>query len=198
MHPFTIVNIKHIENSMPDYNNFIGIDIGKFNFVVNVHSHTSTKEYENSDLGIERFLAEHEEVILDKPLFVLETTGGYEMGLLLTLCDKKHAVHRANTRQVKSFIRSYGHAVKTDALDAKALALYGHERCDRLNLYKVPASTAMELYELVTRRHELKKMLVSEKNRLQAPRTKLTKKSCQALIAVLEAELVEISQRVRY
>ena len=35
-------------------------------------------------------------------------------------------------------------------------------------------------------------MLVVEKNRLQAPRTSLTKKSCLTLIEAIEAELVEI------
>ena len=45
---------------------------------------------------------------------MLETTGGYEMRLLLTLCEKDFAVHRADTRKVKHFIRSLGNEAKTD------------------------------------------------------------------------------------
>jgi transposase len=177
---------------MIDYNNFIGIDIGKFSFVVNVYDSKCVKEYENTDAGIAEFLKKYQDTISNKSFFVLETTGGYEMNLLLTLCNQKYAVHRANTRKVKNFIRSYGHAAKTDALDAKALALYGYERNTTLKLYEALTDSRMALYELVTRRQELKKMLVVEKNRLQAPRTSLTKKSCLTLIEAIEAELVEI------
>jgi transposase len=181
---------------MTDYKNFIGIDIGKFSFVVNKHGSKHVKEYENTDAGIVKFLNNYQETISNEPLFILETTGGYEMNLLLTLCNQKYAVHRANTRKVKNFIRSYGHAAKTDALDAKALALYGHERSSELKLYQPLADNRMALYELVIRRQELKKMLVVEKNRLQAPRTLLTKKSCLALIKTIEGELEEISKSV--
>ena len=69
-------------------------------------------------------------------LVVLETTGGYENACLDFLLDNNSAVHRADTRKVKNFIRSFGQNAKTDNLDAKALSLYGYERQERLNLYK--------------------------------------------------------------
>ena len=37
------------------YNNFIGIDIGKFNFVVGVHGQKETKEYNNRMQEIKEF-----------------------------------------------------------------------------------------------------------------------------------------------
>ena len=37
------------------YNNFIGIDIGKFNFVVGVHGQKETKEYNNTMQEIKEF-----------------------------------------------------------------------------------------------------------------------------------------------
>lgn len=181
---------------MTDYNNFIGIDIGKFSFVVNTYGNRGVKEYENTDAGIADFLADYQESTPDKVLCILETTGGYEMNLLLTLCHQKYAVHRANTRKVKNFIRSYGHAVKTDALDAKALASYGHERAAGLKLYEAASDNRMALYELVTRCQELTKMRVAEKNRLQAPRTIVTKKSCIKLIETIEAEISDLISEI--
>ena len=89
---------------MTQYNNFIGIDIGKFNFVVNIFGQKSTKEFENSDSGIALFIKEHKKKF-SSALFVLETTGGYEMNLLLAMCKATFAVHHANTRNVKNFIR---------------------------------------------------------------------------------------------
>ena len=173
------------------YTKFIGLDIGKFNFVVANYGNKMTKEYENNLSGINFFLKDYKS-LLSSSLCVLETTGGYETKLLLTLCDKGFAVHRANTRKVKNFIRSYGNGAKTDALDAKALALYGYERSDRLERFVPSSKKALDLYELAQRRQDLKQMLVAEKNRLQAPRAKLIKASCARMIKVIADQIASI------
>ena len=67
------------------------------------------------------------------------------MALLNKLVAERHAVHRSDTRKVKHFICSYGHGAKTDALDAKALALYGYERRARLAPYQPPSLLTQEL-----------------------------------------------------
>lgn len=75
-------------------NNFIDIDIGKFNFVVATHG-TKNTEYENKSSGIRTFIKEFRKELVSS-LCILETTGGYETELLLTLCNKNFAMHRAN------------------------------------------------------------------------------------------------------
>ena len=125
---------------MSKYQNFIGIDIGKFTFVVSLHGCKKTQDYENSPCGIKTFLKNFKRE-LPTSLVILETTGGYEMQLLLTLYNKKYKVHRANTRKVKNFIRSFGNAAKTDALDAKAVALYGFERQAPVDLFTPVSKT---------------------------------------------------------
>lgn len=170
------------------YNYFIGIDIGKKSFFVATHGHKNVKEYDNDHAGINLFLKEHKQY-LGKGLCVLETTGGYELRLLLTLCEKGYAAHRANARNVKYFIRSFGNASKTDKLDAKALALYGYERNIRLARYVPESKQALKLYELVQRRRDLKQLLVSEKNRLQAPRADIIKESCKKMISAISEQI---------
>jgi transposase len=180
---------------MITYQNFIGIDIGKFNFVVSVNSTNTTKEFTNNDEGIAKFF-QHYQHILENSLSILETTGGYEMALLLSLCKKNYSVHRANTRKVKNFIRSFGNKAKTDALDAKALALYGFERSKSLELYKPAEEHLYVLYELSQRRQDLVKMLAAEKNRLQAPRSTSVKQSCSKVIEVIEEQIAEITEEI--
>jgi len=177
------------------YQNFIGIDIGKFKFVVGIYNNKQTKEYENNHKGIAEFMKDHRH-LLANGLCILETTGGYEMELLLTLCDQKFAVHRANSYKVKSFIRSLGNEAKTDALDAKALALYGFERCDRIELFKPQSKKMLELYELVGRRNDLKQIVIAEKNRLKAPKGKLIRTSCTTVIRMLTQEIEKISDKI--
>ncbi len=180
---------------MKSYNNFIGIDIGKFNFVVSIHGCKVVKEYENTSSGITQFIKENKK-ILSTALCVLEPTGGYEMSLLLTLCEHGYSVHRAHTRKVKSFIRSFGNEAKTDKLDAMSLSLYGFERSKSLDIFTPPTKEACKLYELVQRRRDLKQMLVAEKNRFKSPRTGFVKTSIEALIKIFSDEIDTITNEI--
>lgn len=177
------------------YTHFLGIDIGKKTFVVASYGEKTTKEYDNDAQGITQFINE-KEVALRTGFCVLESTGGYEMQVLLTLLDKGFFVHRANARRVKSFIRSYGNEAKTDAVDARALARYGQERQASLPLFTPPTQQARQLYELAQRRRDLKYMLVAEKNRLQGPCVSLIKSGIEAHIEVLNKAIKEITQAI--
>jgi transposase len=181
---------------MKSYRNFIGIDIGKKSFFVNLYGKKPVKEYENTSEGIKKFLKSYK-TVLKEVFCILEATGGYEMRLLLTLCDQGLTVHRANTRKVKRFIQSLSNGAKTDALDAKALALYGYERSYRLEPFSPSSKQALDLYELVQRRRDLRQMLTAEKNRLKAPRANLVKSSIQAVIQLLSDEIESIDQLIR-
>ena len=180
---------------MDSYKSFVGIDVGKFCFVVAQHGSKLIKEYENTGQGINQFLKEFKKELPDA-LCVLEPTGGYEMNLLLTLCDKGYSVHRAHTRNIKNFIRSYGTDAKTDNLDAKALSRYGFERSNSLEKYVPPPKETIELYELTQRRKDLKQILVAEKNRLKAPYVQFVKSSIEKLINMLESELEQITTQI--
>jgi len=181
---------------MRSYNNYIGIDIGKFEFVINTFGSKEVKTYENTEVGIEQFIKETRSTLVEG-LSVLEVTGGYEMQLLLRLCEEGFNVHRANTRKVKNFIRSYGNGAKTDKLDAKALALYGCERFKVLPVFTPQSKYAVDLFELVQRRHDLKQMLIAEKNRLKAPRLNVVTSSCEAMVEVLTTQINAITDEIK-
>jgi transposase len=178
------------------YANFFGIDIGKFTFMVSLDCAKSTREYENSAAGINEFIEDHKN-ILQNSLCILETTGGYELELLYSLVAQGFKAHRADTRKVKSFIRSFGTSAKTDALDAKALATYGKERADKLKLFKPASQEAIELFQLVQRRSDLKAILIAEKNRLQAPCTRFIRDGIAALIETLNHQLKSVTETIQ-
>lgn len=180
---------------MQSYNNFIGIDIGKLNFVVASYGRKSSKAYDNTPSGIDKFMNEYKKELSDG-LTVLEPTGGYELRLLLALCKQNYPVHRAHTRHVKNFIRSLGNGAKTDSLDAYYLSLYGYERSKNLARFCIQSLDAEKSYELVQRRRDLKQMLVAEKNRSQSPRSKTVKERIQMHIQFLEKEIEAISSEI--
>lgn len=178
------------------YQNFIGIDIGKFELSLAIHGLKQSHAYPNNPLGWKTLHKDFRSKFKDA-LVIVETTGGHELGLILYLQKLKINVHRANTRQVKNFIRSLGTMAKTDHLDALALARYGCERHASLALFKANKD-AFKLYELAQRRRDLNKMMVQEKNRIQSPRLdEIVKESCQAVIALLSQQVIQIDTHLQ-
>jgi transposase len=174
---------------MTVYQHFIGIDIGKNEVVVGMYGSKSTKTYPNTIEGIKQFFDDYTS-FLENSLVILETTGGYEKLYLNHLVEKNISVHRANTRQVKAFIRSLGVHGKTDALDALALARYGCERQYRLAMYRRVDNIFETLKHLAQRRLDLNQLLVQEKNREKAPDLgPLVKQSCLMMIECIKNQL---------
>lgn len=180
---------------MEGYNNFIGIDIGKFNFAVAMHESKKVKFYENTSAGIGQFLSEFKQ-FLPKSLCILEPTGGYERSVMNALHNKGISLHRAHTRKVKNFIRSFGNEAKTDKLDALVLAKYAYERHKSLDISTPTGEDANKLYELVQRRNDVKQMLVAEKNRLKSPRIERIKESIEKMIELFTVEIGSITQEI--
>jgi transposase len=178
------------------YHNFIGIDISKADFHVGLHGSKETKSFDNIKSGFSQFFKTYKKE-LSNGLVVLETNGGYETLLIEFLQHKKIAVHRANTRIVKNFIRSTGKLGKSDRIDALGLARYAFERHESLTLYQAPSAQQKELLQLSRRKKELKSMLVQEKNRMQAPDNQFIKISCEQVIQSLTDNIKQIETRIK-
>lgn len=175
------------------YQNFIGIDISKNTFAAASHVNKVAKIFSNDRAGFESFMESYKP-FLSNALIVLETTGGHELQQINYLQKENLAVHRANTRKVKHFIKSFGILGKSDSIDAAGLAQYGAERYTKLELFI--ENPRKKLQKLVERREDLKKMLVQEKNRLQSPDQKDLIKSFKAIIKAIESQLTIIENEI--
>lgn len=178
------------------YHNFIGIDISKYDFVVAVFANNKTKSFPNNQTGWQDFIKDYAS-LLAQSLVVLEITGGYEMGLMLYLQQRGINVHRADTRKVKNFIRSLGMLGKTDSIDALGIARYGYERHQDLVIFCPNSVLQEELKLLEERRLDLVKLLIQEKNRLQAPNSGLLSRSYQNIIDSINKEIAVIDEQIK-
>lgn len=176
------------------YHNFIGIDISKNDFHVAVYGNNKVVIFENTPNGFKDFIRTNNQDLANS-LVVLEATGGYEAALVKYLQDNQIAVHRANTRVVKSFIRSLSKLGKSDAIDAHGLARYAKERYAELKIHVQVSVIEKELFELANRHTELKRILVQEKNRLKSPDNQYCKVSNKILMQSLEVEIARIDTR---
>ena len=101
--------------------NCAGIDIAKRNFVIAVSSLSKTKTETNNPKGIAHtveYLKKHKVALV-----VMESTGGLEIPAAKAIHRAGMAVIIANPRQTHQFAQSQS-LTKTDAKDAKMLALY--------------------------------------------------------------------------
>ena len=94
----------------------------------------------------------------------MEATGGFEVPAAAALAAAEIPVVIANPRQVRDFAKSTGQLAKTDAIDARILALFA-ERV-RPQVRTLPDEDARALDAIVGRRRQVIGMITAEKNRL--------------------------------
>jgi transposase len=141
---------------------WIGIDVSKRRLDVALGVHGQLLQVGNDPAGFATLI---EQLSALRPeLIVLEASGGYEIALIGELVEAELPVVVVNPRQVRDFARALGRLEKTDALDARLLALFG-ERV-RPPLRMLPDEVERELKALLARRRQVVEMLVAEQNRL--------------------------------
>jgi transposase len=175
---------------MNKYTNFFGVDTAKSEFVTALHGQKTTNSFANAPEGFIAFADQFQEQ-LEGGLVIIETTGGYEWELIAFLNGRGIAVHRADTVKVKSFIKSLRRFGKTDAIDARGLAMYGYERHSSLTLFQVTEDKQFHLQLLMRRRDELVNMRIQELNRSQGPLSKLLPiaSSFSNILAAFDSEI---------
>ena len=141
---------------------FVGIDVSKARLDVALGFAGELLGVDNDAGGIAELVGRL--LKLGPELIVLEASGGLETGLVGELAAAQLPVVVVNPRQVREFAHAKGQLAKTDALDARLLALFGERM--RPELRALPDAQTRQLQALVTRRRELVEMLTAERNRL--------------------------------
>jgi transposase len=130
----------------------------------------------------------------DPHLVVLEATGGFEQTVAAALVAAGLPLAVVNPRQIRDFARATGQLAKTDALDAKAIALFA-ERV-RPEPRPVPDEQARALGELVARRRQIVEMMVAERNRRAQLKSRRLIKSIDQLLGLLQKQLGELDREL--
>jgi transposase len=168
---------------------FIGIDVSKATLDIHVLPGDEAWSTQNEDAAVRTLVARL--AALQPTLVVLEATGGLERRVLAALLAAKLPAVAVNPRQVRDFAKATGHLAKTDALDARVLALFA----ERIRPPVRPARNeeTQELDALIVRRRQVVDMITAEKNRLAAaPPSKRVIRAIRKTIACLQKQLDEI------
>jgi transposase len=145
----------------------------------------------------------HHLVSLGPERIVVESTGGYERRLVAKLAEAGLPVVVVNPRRVRSFGEGMGMLAKTDAIDARLLALFGEKV--RPPIRPILQGRDRLLADFVARRRQIVALIVAEKSRrdtasapvrrLMAPLLRQLESHLAKLDAKLEAVLLEDVER---
>lgn len=181
-------------DTIAEKNNFVGIDVSKNRLDVYIHPADKHYKIDNNESGFQKLI----EILQPYSLKIVgfEASGGYEIYLLRALQDNKINYWRIEPRRVKAFRKSEGIHAKTDASDAKVLALFVAEKKQK---YKPEFLTdkELQLQSLVRRKEDLKKQSAAEKTRVQQEYDACCKQLILATIEFLEAQIAKIDTEVK-
>jgi transposase len=145
---------------------FIGVDVSKETLDVAVYGTKHHIRITNNSEGFKQLQAwlKSMQIALSECWFVLEYTGGYEYRLVQFCQSKKLAFTRVPGLEIK---KSLGmQRGKTDKIDAKRIAEYGHQKRDKLKVQNTSTTLIESLKELLTQRRGFVKQRKANEHRM--------------------------------
>ena len=139
----------------------VGIDVSKHSLEWSAGSEGTIQHARNELRPIAQLTRRLVEI--DPERIVIESTGGYERAVVGKLAEVGLPVIVVNPRRVRSFGEGMGFLAKTDAIDARLLALFGEKAQPPFR--PILQGTDRLLADLVARRRQLVSIIVAEKNR---------------------------------
>lgn len=170
---------------------YVGIDVSKARLDVHVHPAASSRSFDNTAKGWQTLAA------WLKPqaaaCVLLEATGGFEQGALDALYAAGLSMVRINPRQVRDFAKSTGQLAKTDALDARVLALMAAtDPLMHLQRYVPAADWQRRLAELQRTHTHLRALLSREQQFLAISTDKAICRGARARMRMFRRQLAVI------
>lgn len=171
---------------------FVGIDVSKDRLDVHVRPSGQAFAVARNGEGLDQLASRL--CVLGPALVVLEATGGFEVTAAAALAGAGLPLAVVNPRQIRAFARATGRLAKTDALDAQVIALFA-ERI-RPEPRPVADDDSRLLAELVARRRQVVEMIGMEANRRRQARTPKVRRTIEATLRTLEAQLAELDREI--
>ena len=170
----------------------VGIDVSKARLDVDFSDDRGAFSADQDPAGHARIVQALKDTGASR--IVLEATGGYERLVVAELAAAGLPVVVVNPRQVRDFAKATGRLAKTDAIDAKVLALFAVAIQPPLRPLEDQQTQAFS--ELVTRRRQLIQMHVAESNRQGMARDRRVQKSLEDVLDMLDRQVAVIDEDI--
>jgi len=177
---------------------FVGIDIAKKDFSVNVYRPGSEPvkgpcKYSNSQTGVSQLMEWIQSIFNGKVLYCMEDTGSYSEVVTKVLCDAGSSVWVEHPQRIKA---SFGSELgKDDDLDAKRIAEYAWRYRDRFRQYEAPSPEMEQVRALLSVRQLVVREKVALTNELRDMKCRAF--SPQKAIKHIEEMIVDLEAKER-
>ena len=178
--------------TVPRWDAFVGIDIAKNTYEVAFGVGGDIVSFDYDAKGFQQLRSRLGD--FGRCLMVVEASGGLQRRLVADLLDEGFAVAVVNPRQVRDFAKGHGLLAKTDRLDAAVLARFARDVQPR-TVSKTSENQA-ELVQLLARRRQLLELQTMESNRLPMATSKLTRRSLQRVLKLLEQQIERLNHAI--
>lgn len=173
---------------------YVGVDVSKNSLEIHMYPVNKSMRVKNDESGIAKLISMLSKFKTEQIAF--EASGGYERLLMQILLKSNLPAWRVEPRRIKGFIRSEGVHAKTDASDARMIALFASQK--ECKVTPVAISDQMwELKALVARRQDVSVMLTGEKTRLQQSYGTLANQLIQDTINFLTQQLDALDKNIK-
>jgi len=140
---------------------FVGIDVSSLRLDVDTLPVSQPFSKPHTEEGIASLVLHLKP--LNPQIVLLEATGGYEIPVAYALYEAGLPVVIMNPKALRHFAKAVGKLAKTDKLDALVLALYAQKIQPPVR--PLQDQEQLELANLMSRRRQLRDMIVMEENR---------------------------------
>lgn len=169
----------------------VGIDVSKRRLDVLIGSKGKHFAVANDAAGLAELVGKLQGCAVK--LCVLEATGGLEQAAVVHLQEQGIAVSVVNPRQARDFAKATGRLSKTDAIDARALALFGETV--ELRIASPVDPRRVTLSEVGARREQLSQMRTAEYNRLNSCQDSELRTEVEEHIELLDERIARLDSR---
>jgi len=168
---------------------FVGIDVSKESLDIAILPDEQRFVVANDEEGLAILISRL--VSMNPTLAVIESSGRYQVRAVSVLVEAGVPVAVVNPRQVRDYAKAKSILAKTDALDARVLALFAE--AIRPEVRPLPDAESRRLADLMSRRRQLVEMMTAERNRLGIA-TPAVRPSIEAHLSWLKREIKELDE----
>jgi transposase len=171
----------------------VGIDVSKKALDVATSDSKSIRQFSNDSAGFKQLQASLPAV--ERTQIILESTGIYHVELLMHLLEQGFRVAVVTPSRIRSFARALGVQAKTDKLDATVLVKFSIAVED-LHFAVLPSENEQKLHALVTRRRQIKEIVIREKNHQEAARDADARRNIKAALDFFDEQEKVINRQI--
>jgi transposase len=171
---------------------YLGIDVSKDKLDLAVDGQVDVFTFANDAAGIPQLIERMR--CLHPRLIVVEATGGYERSILNAALNADLPIARVQPGRVRHFAKAQGLLAKSDAIDARLLALYA--RCLQPAVSEKRSKNQLELHALLVLRRQLIEARTAHTHQMQTADSAFVRATLAQFLRQIHDQVKKVEKKI--